>query len=214
MALKDIRYLAVEGVIGVGKTSLARRLARLTDSRLILERHDENPFLEDFYRDPARYAFQVQLFFLLSRFQQQQELSQQDVFHPQTITDYIFAKDKIFAYLNLEERELQLYERVLATMEKSVSQPDLVVFLQASVDQLMRNIRRRGRGYEKNVSEEYIKALSEAYNHFFFHYHECALLVVNTTKLDFVQRDNDLETLKEQIDRHPGGIVFFNPGVS
>ncbi|MCX6641250.1 MAG: deoxynucleoside kinase [bacterium] len=211
MALKDIRYLAIEGVIGVGKTSLAHRLARLTDARLILEKHDENPFLEDFYKDPARYAFQVQLFFLLSRFQQQQEMQQQDVFHPQTISDYIFAKDKIFAYLNLEDRELQLYERVFATMEKNVPKPDLVLYLQSSVDRLMKNIHRRGRGYEKYITEEYIRALNEAYNHFFFHFHECPLLVINSTKLDFVNRDEDLELLRSQIDRHPGGIVFFNP---
>ncbi len=212
--MKDIRFLAVEGVIGVGKTSLARQLARLTDARLILERHDENPFLADFYRDPARFAFQVQLFFLLSRFQQLQELRQQDVFHPHTISDYIFAKDKIFAYLNLEDRELQLYERVYATMEKDALQPDLVIYLQSSVERLMQNIRRRGRSYEKHITEEYIQALNEAYNHFFFHFHDCPLLVVNTTKLDFVRREEDLLTLKNQIERHPGGIVFFSPDVA
>jgi len=212
--MKDIRFLAVEGVIGVGKTSLARQLARLTDARLILERHDENPFLADFYRDPTRFAFQVQLFFLLSRFQQLQELRQQDVFHPHTISDYIFAKDKIFAYLNLEDRELQLYERVYATMEKDALQPDLVIYLQSSVERLVQNIRRRGRSYEKHITEEYIQALNEAYNHFFFHFHDCPLLVVNTTKLDFVRREEDLLTLKNQIDRHPGGIVFFNPDVA
>jgi len=198
----------------VGKTSLARQLARLTDARLILERHDENPFLADFYRDPTRFAFQTQLFFLLSRFQQLQELRQQDVFHPHTISDYIFAKDKIFAYLNLEDRELQLYERVYATMEKDALQPDLVIYLQSSVERLMQNIRRRGRSYEKHITEEYIQALNEAYNHFFFHFHDCPLLVVNTTKLDFVRREEDLLTLKNQIDRHPGGIVFFNPDVA
>lgn len=214
MALKDIGFLAIEGVIGVGKTSLARRLARLSDARLILERHDQNPFLEDFYRDPARYSFQTQLFFLLSRFQQLQELKQQEIFHPHSISDYIFAKDKIFAYLNLEERELQLYERMWITLEKDVPKPDLVVYLQSTVDRLMKNIQRRGRSYEKHITEEYIKALNEAYNHFFFHFHECPLLVVNTAKLDFVNRDDDLDTLKQQIDRHPGGVVFFNPGVS
>ncbi len=198
----------------MGKTSLARQLARLTDARLILERHDENPFLADFYRDPTRFAFQTQLFFLLSRFQQLQELRQQDVFHPHTISDYIFAKDKIFAYLNLEDRELQLYERVYATMEKDALQPDLVIYLQSSVERLMQNIRRRGRSYEKHITEEYIQALNEAYNHFFFHFHDCPLLVVNTTKLDFVRREEDLLTLKNQIDRHPGGIVFFNPDVA
>jgi deoxyguanosine kinase len=209
--LKDIHFLAIEGVIGVGKTSLAHRLARLSDARLVLEKHDENPFLEDFYRDPARYAFHAQLFFLLSRFQQQQEMLQQDVFHPQTITDYIFAKDKVFAYLNLEERELNLYERVYATMEKSVPKPDMVLYLQSSTERLIKNIHRRGRSYEKYITEEYIRALNEAYNHFFFHYHDSPLLVVNASKLDFVNRDEDLELLKKQIDQHQGGMVFFNP---
>ena len=175
------------------------------DARLILERHDENPFIEDFYKDPSRYAFQTQLFFLLSRFRQQQEFTQQDVFHPRTISDYIFAKDKIFAYLNLEDRELQLYESVWGTLEKGASRPDIVIYLQSTVDQLMRNIRRRGRSYEKHITEEYLKALIEAYNHFFFHYYDSPLLIVNTTNLDFVQKEEDLETLRDQIDRHPGG---------
>lgn len=213
MALKDLHHIAIEGPIGVGKTSLARSLARSMDGRLILERHDENPFLEDFYKDPGRYAFQTQLFFLLSRFQQQQEFSQQDVFHPHTISDYIFAKDKIFAYLNLEDRELQLYESIWATLEKNAPRPDLVIYLQSTLDRLLRNIRQRGRSFEKHITEEYLKALIEAYNHFFFHYYECSLLVVNTTKLDFVQKEEDLETLKMQIDRHPGGVVFFNPAI-
>ena len=213
MPLKDLRYLAIEGVIGVGKTSLARQLVHHVQARLILEKHDQNPFLDDFYKDPARYAFQTQLFFLLSRFQQQQELTQQDVFYPCCISDYIFAKDKIFAYLNLEDRELQLYERIYSTMEKNVPRPDLVIYLQSSVDRLMKNIRQRARSYEKHITDEYITALAEAYNHFFFHYHESPLLVVNSTKLDFVHREQDMETLLSQIERHPGGIVFFNPDV-
>lgn len=213
MPLKDLHYLAVEGVIGVGKTSLVRLLAERLDARVLLEKHDENPFLEDFYKDPARYAFQTQIFFLLSRFQQQQELKQQDVFHPQTVADYIFAKDKIFAYLNLADRELRLYETVYQTLELNIPKPDLVVYLQASVPRLMQNIRQRGRSYERLITEEYIASLAEAYNHFFFHYHESPLLVVNSTRLDFVHRAQDLDTLIQQMDRHPGGVVFFNPDI-
>lgn len=211
MPLKDVHYLAIEGVIGVGKTSLARLLADRLNARLILEKHDENPFLEDFYRIPARFAFQTQTFFLLSRYQQQQDLIQQDVFHPLTVADYIFDKDKIFAYLNLIERELHLYERIWTTLEKNVPRPDLVVYLQSSVPRLLQNIRQRGRPYERLITEEYIASLAEAYNHFFFHYHDNPLLVVNATKLDFLRRPQDLETLIQQMDRHPGGVIFFNP---
>ncbi len=214
MQLKDIRFLGIEGVIGVGKTSLARLLARQIECRLVLERHEENPFLVDFYRDPAHYAFQTQLFFLLSRYQQMQELRQQDVFQPLTISDYIFAKDKIFAYVNLEDRELQLYDRLFSTLDRDIPKPDLVIYLQSSVERLMLNIRRRGRNYEKNITEDYIKTLNEAYNHFFFHYHESPLLVVNAVKLDFVHRQEDFEMLKKQIEDHSGGVVFFNPDIS
>ncbi|MFH1863268.1 MAG: deoxynucleoside kinase [bacterium] len=213
MSLNELRYLAIEGVIGVGKTSLVHLLSRRIGGKLILEKHDENPFLTDFYRDPARYAFQTQLFFLLSRFQQQQEISQQDIFYPRIISDYIFAKDRIFAHLNLEDRELQLYEIVFATLEHNIPKPDLVIYLQASVDRLMQNIRKRGRSYEKHMNDEYIQALCEAYDHFFFHYHESPLLVVNSTKLDFVHKESDLATLLQQIERHPGGVIFFNPNI-
>jgi len=212
--LKDIRFLGIEGVIGVGKTSLARLLARQVECRLVLERHDENPFLVDFYRDPARYAFQTQLFFLLSRYQQMQELRQQDVFQPLTVSDYIFAKDKIFAYVNLEDRELQLYDRLFSTLDRDIPKPDLIIYLQSSVERLMLNIRRRGRAYEKNITEDYLKTLNEAYNHFFFHYHESPLLVVNAVKLDFVHRGDDIEMLKQQIEDHSGGVVFFNPDIT
>lgn len=198
----------------MGKTSLARIIADRIGGRLVLEQHDENPFLNDFYRDPARYALQTQLFFLLSRYQQLQELGQQDVFHPHIVSDYMFAKNRIFAYLNLDERELKLYETIHTSMDRNLPRPDLVIYLQSSLERLMQNIRKRGRAYEKYITEEYIQSLSEAYNHFFFHYSETPLLVVNATRLDFINRQEDLEALLSQIDRHPGGMVFFNPDVS
>jgi len=198
----------------VGKTSLARIIADRIGGRLVLEQHDDNPFLNDFYRDPARFALQTQLFFLLSRYQQLQELGQQDVFQPHIVSDYMFAKNRIFAYLNLDERELKLYETIHTSMDRNLPRPDLVIYLQSSLERLMQNIRKRGRAYEKNITEEYIQSLSEAYNHFFFHYNETPLLVVNATRLDFVNRQEDLEALLSQIDRHPGGMVFFNPDVT
>ena len=198
----------------MGKTSLARIIADRIGGRLVLEQHDENPFLNDFYRDPARYALQTQLFFLLSRYQQLQALGQQDVFHPHVVSDYMFAKNRIFAYLNLDERELKLYETIHTSMDRNLPRPDLVIYLQSSLERLMQNIRKRGRSYEKNITEEYMQSLSEAYNHFFFHYNETPLLVVNATRLDFVNRQEDLEALLSQIDRHPGGMVFFNPDVT
>lgn len=193
---------------------MARIIADRLGGRLILEQHDENPFLTDFYRDPARYALSTQLFFLLWRYQQLQELSQQDIFFPHVVSDYTFAKNRIFAYLNLEERELKLYENIHTSMDRNLPRPDLVIYLQSSLERLMQNIRKRGRAYEKNITEEYIQSLSEAYNHFFFHYNETPLLVVNATRLDFVNHQEDLEALLSQVDRHPGGMVFFNPNVS
>nr|HPI73177.1 deoxynucleoside kinase [bacterium] len=157
------KYICIEGVIGAGKTSMARLLGERMNARVIYEKPEENPFLADFYKDPARYAFQVQLFFLLSRYRQQQESLQPDLFQPATVSDYLFAKDRIFAHLNLEDRELFLYDRVAGLLERDILKPDLVVYLQSSVERLMANIQKRGRSYEKEMSEEYIRSLNEAY---------------------------------------------------
>lgn len=208
----DVRYIAIEGVIGAGKTSLARMLSERINARLVLEQFEENPFLERFYEDSDRYAFQTQIFFLLSRYKQQQDLFQADLFHNALATDYIFEKDKIFAYLNLRDDELRLYETLVASIEKNIPVPDLVVYLQSSVERLMSNIRERDRKYEENISEEYIKDLNEAYNYFFFRYKSAPLLIVNSTEIDFVNDKNDFEELYNEILRpNRAAVEYYNP---
>ena len=180
--------------------------------RLILERFEENPFLPRFYEDPERYSFQTQIFFLLSRYKQQQEFFQADLFHDFVVTDYIFEKDKIFAYLTLADEELKLYETLLAAIEKNIPTPDLVVYLQCSVERLMSNIRSRGRKMEENLSEEYIRDLNEAYNYFFFRYKASPLLIVRATDIDFVNKKDDFEELLEQVLRpNRAPVEYYNP---
>jgi deoxyadenosine/deoxycytidine kinase len=180
--------------------------------RLVLERFEENPFLPKFYEDPERYSFQTQIFFLLSRYKQQQEFFQADLFHDFVVTDYIFEKDKIFAYLTLADEELRLYETLLAAIEKNIPTPDLVVYLQCSVERLMSNIRSRGRKMEEKISEEYIRDLNEAYNYFFFRYKASPLLIVRATDIDFVNKKDDFEELLEQVLRpNRAPVEYYNP---
>jgi len=181
-------------------------------ARLVTERFEENPFLPKFYEDADRYAFQTQMFFLLSRYRQQQELFQVDLFHSHIISDYIFEKDKIFAYLTLQDEELKLYESMLATIEKNIPQPDLVIYLQSSVDRLMENIRLRGRKMEQKMSDDYIRDLNEAYNYFFFRYKSAPLLIIRSTDIDFVGKQSDYEDLVEQILRpNKAPVEYYNP---
>ncbi|MBD3387028.1 deoxynucleoside kinase [candidate division KSB1 bacterium] len=205
-------YICIEGVIGAGKTSLAGMLGKILNAKVMYEQPEENPFLEDFYTDPPRYAFQTQLFFLLSRYKQQQEFFQTDLFHETLISDYLFAKDRIFATLNLDDRELFLYDRIAVLLEQEIPKPDLVLYLQSSTERLMANIRKRDRHYEENISEEYIHSLNEAYNRFFFHYHGSPLLVINTTQIDFVNNAKHFEDLVDQITRPHSGIEYYSPG--
>jgi deoxyadenosine/deoxycytidine kinase len=212
MALaSDIRYIAIEGVIGAGKTSLARKLATDLDARLNLEVVEDHPFLSRFYADPSRYAFQTQIFFLLSRYRQQLEFFQQDLFQKTVVSDYMFAKDRIFANINLDDDELFLYDKVASELEVRVPVPDRVVFLQASTEVLMQRIARRGREYERDMSRDYIEELIEAYNHYFFHYRESPLLIVNTNDLDFVHRSEEYEDLKARITESFQGVRYYQP---
>lgn len=207
--MKGLYYIAIEGVIGVGKTSLARLLGERLEAKLVLEQPEENPYLEDFYRDPERFAFQLQIFFLLSRYRQLLNLPQRDLFHKYLIGDYVFAKDKIFAYLNLERRDLILYERIVAFLEQEIQKPDLVIYLQSNAERLIANIKKRNRNYEKNISSDYIKRLNEAYNSFFFRYTETPLLVINTSEIDFVNNEEDLDDLVKQILNPPTGMKYY-----
>jgi deoxyguanosine kinase len=205
------RYIAIEGPIGVGKTSLAQILAERVGARLVLEPVEENPFLAQFYDDARKFAFQTQLFFLLSRFQQQQVLHQQELFTQSTIADYLFAKDRIFAALTLDPNELALYDRLYGALGPRVVKPDLVIYLQASTEVLLQRIKRRGRAYERQIDPAYVETLATAYNVFFFHYQETPLLVVNTSDIDLVDSAEDIEALATVIRRHRKGTQHYLP---
>ncbi len=211
--MKEIRFIAIEGVIGAGKTSLAHKLSERLRANLILEEFETNPFLGKFYDDRKRFAFQTQMFFLFNRYKQQQLLNQEDLFSNFIVSDYIFDKDKIFAYLNLESEELKLYENIYPILERNLRKPDLVIFLQSSTDRLIYNVKKRGRKVERGLTRSYIKDLSEAYNNFFFRYSSTPLLIVNTTEIDFVNNEKDFEELYDQIFREDRGFIeYFNPG--
>jgi len=206
------RYLAIEGPIGVGKTSVAQALGERLNARLVLEQGEGNPFLKSFYEDPRRYAFQAQIFFMLSRYRQQQEIRQSDLFHSVTITDYCFDKDRLFARLNLAEQELALYERLLHTLSVHVPQPDLVIFLQADTDALMARIRSRGRQFEYRIERKYLDTVVQAYDRFFFEYDRSPLLIVNTTDVNLVADEAALDGLVRQLDHVRPGSQYYTPG--
>ncbi len=211
MSVGENRYLVIEGVIGAGKTSLSRLLSDRLSAQLVLEEVEENPFLKDFYRDRARYAFQTQMHFLFSRYQQQRNLRQTDLFSDKLVSDYVFQKDRIFASLNLVDKELALYEKLVGWLELDIVKPDVVVYLQANTETLMERIMRRNRSFEKDMDRNYIEKLNEAYNHYFFHYTDTPLLVVNTNRIDFVNQPDDFEDLLKRILSHRQGTMYYTP---
>ncbi len=207
----NFKYVAVEGAIGVGKTSVVTRLAERLDAATVLEEVGQNPFLKDFYDGKGGAPFQVELFYLLSRYRQQQELLQRHLFQQVTLSDYVFDKSKLFAYLTLDDNELLIYDKLYGLLSESVPPPDLVVYLQAPTEVLLRRIRQRGRPEEGALSEDYLAEVNRAYNHFFFHYTRTPLLVVNTAEVDFVHRDEDLEDLLKQIRSMGKGTQYYVP---
>lgn len=205
------RYIVVEGPIGVGKTALARRLADSLAADLVLEENDENPFLERFYTEGRSAALQAQMFFLFSRARQMEALRQPDLFASVRVSDYLFAKDRMFAELNLDRQELLLYEQLAQQLSIEAPVPDLVVYLQAPVDTLVERIRRRGRDYERNIDLAYLERLTETYARFFHAYNEGPLLIVNASGFDPVSSDADYADLLRRIEQTTGGRHFYNP---
>jgi len=209
--MEALRYIAVEGPIGVGKTSLTGLLANQFSARRIVETPQENPFLPRFYQDRKKYAFQAQIFFLLSRYQQQQELLQLDLFSRLTISDYLFARDRIFASINLDENEMALYERIYRLLTGRIPTPDLVIYLQAKAPVLLSRIRQSKEEYERSIGADYLQTLVQAYNNYFFHYSESPLLVIDTSEIDFVHKEKDLAGLVRQIQKPRTGTWYYVP---
>lgn len=201
--MNNYEFIAIEGVIGAGKTSLARLLSQRHNARLVLEEFEDNPFLPKFYQDRSRYAFQTQLSFLASRFNQQKSLTSKDLFSDFLISDYLFDKDRIFARLNLGDDEMALYDRIYNIMSGIAAKPDLVIFIQCSVDRLLQNIYKRGREYEMDMAVDYLEELNEAYNHFFYHYDRSPLLIVNANEIDFVNNEDHLTYIEDHIFKVP-----------
>lgn len=204
-------YVAVEGPIGVGKTTLARSLGAALNARVILEEAEANPFLRHFYENPRRHAFQTQLFFLASRYKQQQEIYQRDLFHQVTVSDYLFEKDRIFASIALSEEELRLYHRIAAYLSGDIPKPSIVILLQSSVEALMERIRKRGYDYEAPMELDYLRTVVETYNRHFFDYTDAPLLIVNTDEVNVAADPAELDELIEQMSRHQQGVQYYVP---
>ena len=205
------RFIAVEGAIGAGKTSLVNLLEQQYGARVILEENDSNPFIAKFYEDQETYSFQTQIFFLLSRYNQYMELAQRDLFNSVVVIDYLFQRDKIFAQLNLEDHEYRLYEQIYNLISSKAPKPDLVIFLQASTEVLLERVSKRGREYESFIDPDYLDSVNKAFNNFFFYYSDTPLLVINTNEIDFVEKKCDLEELINKVNSHKIGREYYNP---
>jgi deoxyadenosine/deoxycytidine kinase len=201
--MNQFDFIAIEGVIGAGKTSLAKLLAKRHGAKLVLEEFEENPFLPKFYEDMDRYAFQTQLSFLASRFHQQQKIQNKELFHELVLTDYLFDKDRIFARVNLAGDEMALYDKIFSIMNLKTPKPDLVVFIQCTVERLLYNIEMRNREYEQNIDPVYLQELNDVYNQFFHHYDRSPLMIINASEIDFVNDKDHLDYIDQQIFYSP-----------
>jgi deoxyguanosine kinase len=210
LTAEKYRHIVIEGPIGVGKTSLAKLIANRLEGDLLLELPDENPFLERFYQNPARYALQTQLFFLFQRIGQLRELNQHDLFSTRVISDFLLEKDSMFASITLDEEELKLYQQIFDHQKPQTPKPDLVIYLQASPEALLERVHKRGNSYETPITLEYLKELSDAYSRFFYHYDDAPLLIVNTDHLNPVDHSEDFDLLLNQISNMKGRKEFFN----
>lgn len=206
------RYVVIEGPIGVGKTSLARRIGADFGGELLLEGAEDNPFLERFYKNPRHAALPTQLFFLFQRAQQMQALRQNDLFAPVRVADFMLEKDRLFAQLNLDDDELRLYEQVYASLTLDAPRPDLVIYLQAPVEVLLERVQKRGRSAERFIETNYLQRLTEAYTRFFHYYSDSPLLIVNAAEIDLVNNPRDYQQLIERLSQVRSGRHYFNPG--
>jgi deoxyguanosine kinase len=207
----DSRFIAIEGCIGAGKTSLVNLLGKQFDAQVVRELDSENPFINKFYQDRDSFGFQTQVFFLLNRYKQYTGLSQRDLFSSVVLVDYLFHRDRLFASLNLKDQELKLYDQIYSLLSNKVPKPDLVIFLQASTDILRSRVEKRGREYEAFMDPSYLDSVNKSFNNYFFYYAETPLLVINTNEIDFVDKKCDLDELIIKINNHKIGREYYNP---